>query len=36
VDHVFVFPAHTLDSGGDLPVLEVEAFRRIIRPAVPT
>jgi 5,10-methylenetetrahydromethanopterin reductase len=36
VDHVFIFPAHTLDSGGDLPVREVEAFRRIIRPAVAT
>ena len=35
VDHVFIFPAHTLESGGDLPVHEVEAFHRIIRPALP-
>jgi 5,10-methylenetetrahydromethanopterin reductase len=34
VDHVFIFPAHTLESGGDLPVREVEAFRRVIRPAL--
>jgi 5,10-methylenetetrahydromethanopterin reductase len=33
VDHVFLFPAHTLDGGGDLPTREVEAFRRIIGPA---
>jgi 5,10-methylenetetrahydromethanopterin reductase len=36
VDHVFIFPAHTLEGGGDLPVREVEAFHRIIRPALPT
>lgn len=36
VDHVFVFPAHTLESGGDLPVREVEAFTRTIRPVLPT
>lgn len=35
VEHVFVFPAHTLEGGGDLPVREMEAFRRIIRPALP-
>jgi 5,10-methylenetetrahydromethanopterin reductase len=35
VDHVFVFPAHTLEGGGDLPVREVEAFARVIRRAVP-
>ncbi len=35
VDHVFLFPAHTLEAGGDLPVREVEAFARIIRPALP-
>jgi 5,10-methylenetetrahydromethanopterin reductase len=34
VDHVFLFPAHTLEGGGDLPVREVEAFARIIRPAL--
>ena len=32
VDHVFLFPAHTLDSGYDLPTREVEAFARVIRP----
>ena len=35
VDHVFLFPAHTHAGGGDLPVREVEAFQRIIRPALP-
>jgi 5,10-methylenetetrahydromethanopterin reductase len=35
VDHVFIFPAHTLEGGGDLPVREVEAFTRIIRHALP-
>ena len=34
IDHVFLFPAHTLDGGGDLPVREVEAFARVIRPAL--
>jgi 5,10-methylenetetrahydromethanopterin reductase len=33
VDHVFVFPAHTVAGGGDMPVREVEAFTRIMRPA---
>ena len=36
VDHVFIFPAHTLEGGGELPVREVEALTRIIRPAVST
>ena len=35
VDHVFIFPAHTLEGGGDLPAREVEAFSRVIRPALP-
>ncbi len=35
VDHVFLFPAHTLEGGGDLPVREVEAVARTIRPALP-
>jgi len=35
VDHVFIFPAHTLEGGGDLPAREVEAFARVIRPALP-
>jgi 5,10-methylenetetrahydromethanopterin reductase len=34
VDHVFIFPAHTLKGGGDLPVREVDAFARIIRPVL--
>lgn len=34
VDHVFIFPAHTLEGGGDLPAREVEAFARIIGPAL--
>jgi len=34
VDHVFLFPAHTLEGGGDLPAREVEAFARIIRPGL--
>jgi 5,10-methylenetetrahydromethanopterin reductase len=32
VDHVFLFPAHTLDGGYEMPVAEVEAFGRVIRP----
>jgi 5,10-methylenetetrahydromethanopterin reductase len=36
VDHVFIFPAHTLDGGGDLPVREVDALTRVVRPAVST
>ena len=32
VERVFLFPAHTLEGGYDMPAREVEAFRRIIRP----
>jgi 5,10-methylenetetrahydromethanopterin reductase len=32
VEHVFLFPAHTQDSGYALPVREVEAFGRVMRP----
>jgi 5,10-methylenetetrahydromethanopterin reductase len=32
VEHVFLFPAHTLASGYDMPEREIEAFRRVIRP----
>jgi 5,10-methylenetetrahydromethanopterin reductase len=32
VEHVFLFPAHTLTGGYDMPEREIEAFRRIIRP----
>lgn len=35
VEHVFLFPAHTLEGGYDMPVREVEAFGRIIRPRLP-
>jgi 5,10-methylenetetrahydromethanopterin reductase len=34
VDHVFLFPAHTVDGGGDLPVAEMQAFARVIRPGL--
>lgn len=36
VEHVFLFPAHTLDGGYDMPEREVEAVRRVIRPRVGT
>ncbi len=32
LEHVFLFPAHTLEGGYEMPVREVEAFSRIIRP----
>jgi 5,10-methylenetetrahydromethanopterin reductase len=32
VDHVFLFPAHTLEGGYDMPAREVEAFASVIRP----
>lgn len=35
VEHVFLFPAHTLEGGYDMPAREVEAFGRIIRPRLP-
>ena len=31
VKHVFLFPAHTLAGGYDMPELEIEAFGRVIR-----
>ena len=34
VDHVFLFPAHTLEGGGEMPVRELEAFARTIGPAL--
>jgi 5,10-methylenetetrahydromethanopterin reductase len=30
VEHVFLFPAHTLDGGYEMPEAEVEAFARVI------
>ncbi len=35
VDHVFLFPAHTLEGGYDMPEREIEAFARVIRPRLP-
>jgi 5,10-methylenetetrahydromethanopterin reductase len=32
VERVFLFPAHTLAGGYDMPEREIEAFRRVIRP----
>ena len=32
VEHVFLFPAHTLAGGYDMPEREIEAFRGVIRP----
>lgn len=34
IDHVFVFPTHTLEGGYDMPSAEVEAFRSVILPAL--
>ena len=32
MDHVFLFPSHTVDSGYDMPEHEVDAFQRVILP----
>jgi 5,10-methylenetetrahydromethanopterin reductase len=32
VEHVFLFPAHDLERGYDMPEAEVRAFERVIRP----
>ena len=32
IDHVFIFPCHTVQGGYDMPAAEVEAFRRVIFP----
>jgi len=32
IEHVFLFPAHTLAGGYDMPEDEIETFRRVIRP----
>ncbi len=34
VEDVFLFPAHDLAGGYDMPELEVEAFERVIRPRI--
>jgi 5,10-methylenetetrahydromethanopterin reductase len=31
VEHVFLFPAHTMDGGYEMPTREVDAFRRVMR-----
>lgn len=36
VEHVFLFPAHTQAGGYDLPMREVEAFGRVMRPQLTT
>jgi 5,10-methylenetetrahydromethanopterin reductase len=36
VEHVFLFPAHTLEGGYELPIREVEAFGRVMRPQLAT
>ena len=35
VDNVFLFPAHDLAGGYDMPDAEVRAFERVIRPRLP-
>jgi 5,10-methylenetetrahydromethanopterin reductase len=34
VEHVFLFPAHTFQTGYEMPGAEVEAFRRVIGPSL--
>jgi hypothetical protein len=34
VEHVFLFPANTLDGAYKMPEAEIEAIRRVIRPHV--
>jgi 5,10-methylenetetrahydromethanopterin reductase len=35
VDHVFFFPAHDLEGGYAMPLHEIEAFARVMRPRLP-
>ena len=35
IEHVFLFPAHTVEGSYAMPTREIEAFRRIIRPRLP-
>jgi 5,10-methylenetetrahydromethanopterin reductase len=35
VERVFLFPAHTLEGGYEMPAAEVDAFARILRPGLP-
>jgi len=32
VEHVFLFPAHDLERGYNMPEAELQAFERMIRP----
>ena len=34
IDHVFIFPCHTVQGGYDMPSPEVEAFGEVIFPAL--
>jgi 5,10-methylenetetrahydromethanopterin reductase len=34
VEHVFLFPAHTFQTGYEMPGAELEAFRRVIGPSL--
>jgi len=34
VNHVFIFPSHTVASGYDMPYPEVQAFREVIFPGL--
>ena len=34
VEHVFLFPSHTVDGAYEMPEAEIEAVRRVIRPRV--
>jgi 5,10-methylenetetrahydromethanopterin reductase len=34
VEHVYLFPAHTLEGGGDMPEAELAAFTRVIGPGL--
>ena len=36
VEHIFLFPNHTLEGAYEMPAREVEAFRRVIRPRLGT
>jgi 5,10-methylenetetrahydromethanopterin reductase len=36
VEHVFLFPAHDLERGYDIPEAEVHAFEQVIRPRLET
>ena len=34
VEHVFIFPSHTVETGYDMPYLELEVFQRVIFPGL--